>query len=127
MLSQCDLVVVPSTTAAEAFGMVIVESFSYGKPVVTTTLQTGVSFLARDGLCGAVTTPGSASELTQAINHLLSKPQALKKIGEDNFTFWQKLLSREAFSNRYIQIINNVDPRHQPNLENETSQDQIAS
>lgn len=108
LFSNCDLVVVPSLTAAEAFGITIVEAFSYAKPVVTTTLKTGVSYLSRKGLCGAIAKPGSVEELNEAIKLMIDDGKKRKECGEENYKFWKKNLNIEIFNERYLNLIHNL-------------------
>ena len=115
-LSSCDILVAPSRTAAEAYGLVIAEAFSYGKPVITTSLATGVAYLARGGQCGAVVPPENTAALRSALQQLLTDPAKRRSCGEGNLRFWQNELTRERFAERYrttIEALTEEDPKQQ--------------
>ncbi|WP_420266970.1 glycosyltransferase [Candidatus Magnetominusculus dajiuhuensis] len=63
----CDIFCLPSTERSEAFGIALVEAMSFGKPLVTTNIPTGVSWVNQDGLTGLVVNPGNAGQLAEAI------------------------------------------------------------
>ncbi len=110
-LNSCDFLVMPSRSPQEAFGIAIAEAFACSKPVVTTTLQTGVAFLARNGACGAVATPGSVSELRDAISTLLDDQTDLKGIGTRNRQFWEQELTETKFTARYRELLGKMNLR----------------
>jgi glycosyltransferase involved in cell wall biosynthesis len=108
LLSRCDILVMPSQSAAESFGLVAAEAFSHGKPVVTTDLKTGVAFLARGGQCGAVVPVRSPGRLADAIEHLMLNEEARLRAGAANLEFWRKELSPETFHRRYAEVLSAI-------------------
>ncbi len=66
-----DLVVLPSTHRSEAFGLVLLEAMAAGKPLVTTELGTGTSWVNQHGVTGLVVPPRDTMALSQAIQELL--------------------------------------------------------
>ncbi len=105
LLSRADILVMPSQTVAESFGLVMGEAFAHGKPVVTTNLQTGVAFLARNGECGAVVPVRSPGRLADAIEALILDEKRRKTAGQANYAFWQRELAPETFHRRYAEIV----------------------
>ncbi|MGB0109501.1 MAG: glycosyltransferase [Terriglobales bacterium] len=78
----CDVVVLPSITNAEMFGVVQLEAMACRKPVISTNLPTGVSWVNQHGKTGYVVSPGNAEELAQCIQHLINNPQLREEMGE---------------------------------------------
>ena len=77
----CDIFALPSTTRAEAFGVVQAEAMICGKPVVSTRLPTGVPWVNLDGESGIVVPPGDRAALSIALRTLTSDPQMRLRMG----------------------------------------------
>ncbi len=67
--AAADVVVLPSTTKAEAFGLVLVEAKTFGKPVIGSDLP-GVRDVV--GESGLTAKPGDANELAEKIETILT-------------------------------------------------------
>jgi glycosyltransferase involved in cell wall biosynthesis len=67
----CDVFVLPSTNKAEAFGLVQLEAMACARPVVSTELGTGTTFVNRHGVTGLVVRPNDSDALAAAIQRLL--------------------------------------------------------
>jgi glycosyltransferase involved in cell wall biosynthesis len=78
----CDVFVLPSITNAEMFGVVQLEAMACHKPVISTDLPTGVSWVNQHGKTGYVVPRESVEELRKAIERLLSNVQLRKEMGE---------------------------------------------
>jgi rhamnosyl/mannosyltransferase len=78
----CDVFCLPSVTIAEAFGIVLLEAMACGKPLVTTTLPTGVSAVNRDGVTGLAVPPGDAGALRDSLGALLGDAARRRAMGE---------------------------------------------
>jgi rhamnosyl/mannosyltransferase len=78
----CDVFVLPSITNAEMFGVVQLEAMACRKPVISTNLPTGVSWVNQHGNTGYLVTPGSPEELALAIQRLIGNPQLREEMGE---------------------------------------------
>ncbi len=74
-----DVVVLPSTTCAEAFGLVLVEAKTFGKPVIGSDLP-GVRDVV--GQSGLTVKPGDSSDLAQKINAILTNQELADKFSQ---------------------------------------------
>jgi len=77
----CDVFVLPSVEASEAYGLVQLEAHACGKPVVSTNLPTGVPFVNKDGYSGIVVPPKDSDSLSEAINKLFKDDELRSKLG----------------------------------------------
>lgn len=79
--AACELLVLPSTSNLEAFGVVQIEAMAHGKPVVSTALGTGVTWVNRDGITGLIVPPGDSAALAAAISRLMGDPAMRRTLG----------------------------------------------
>lgn len=81
VLHAADVFVLPSTTTAEAFGIVQVEAQLCGLPIITTALPTGVTEVTQHGTTGIVVPPGDARALAAAMRELGEDAKLRQRLG----------------------------------------------
>ena len=81
LYSECACFVLPSVNHAEAFGIVLAEAMASGKPVISTELNTGTSFVNLDGETGYVVPPKDPCALAEKIGLLVNDIQLREKLG----------------------------------------------
>jgi glycosyltransferase involved in cell wall biosynthesis len=72
--------VLPSLTAAESFGMTLVEAMASGCPTVGSDVG-GIPFVIRDGVDGLLVPPGDPEALAAALGSVLSDPHRAARMG----------------------------------------------
>lgn len=79
--AAADAFVLPSVSRAEALGLVLVEAMAAGRPVISTALGTGTSFVNVHGKTGWVVPPGDVDALAEAIQALRATPEICARMG----------------------------------------------
>lgn len=77
----CDAFVLPSVTRQEAFGMVQLEAMLHGRPVISTELGTGVSWVNQHERTGLVVRPGEVGDLRHAMQRLIDDEDLRRRCG----------------------------------------------
>lgn len=93
---EAGLLVLPSRTVAEAFGMVLVEGLAHGLPLISTDLPTGVREVNEAGVTGIMVPKENPKELAKAIDTILSDEALARKMGS---------AGRERFESRYAAAV----------------------
>lgn len=87
-LSECyqkaTVVVLPSYSSAEAFGMVLIEAAAHHKPVVGSNIG-GIPAVISNGQTGFLTEPRNARDLADKIEILFKDPKRASQMGENGF------------------------------------------
>jgi glycosyltransferase involved in cell wall biosynthesis len=79
-LAASDVLVLPSVTRGEAFGLVLLEAMACGKPVIASNLPGVRSLVAQTG-GGEVVPPGDAGALAEVIERMLSDAERRSQLG----------------------------------------------
>ncbi len=81
LMQTCLAFVLPSVTRAEAFGYVQIEAMAAGRPVISTDVPSGVSWVNQDGRTGLVVGAGDAVALGAAIDRLAGDAPLRARLG----------------------------------------------
>jgi rhamnosyl/mannosyltransferase len=102
---HCAFLVLPSTATSEAFGIVQVEAMAFGKPVVNTSLPTGVPTVSLHRLTGLTVAPNDVVALSDAMAELWSDPSLCMRLGEAAHRRAWGEFHRDAMVARYSSAI----------------------
>ncbi|MDD5249255.1 MAG: glycosyltransferase [Rhodocyclaceae bacterium] len=108
LLSHCYGFVLPSHLRSEAFGMVLVESAMFGKPMISCEIGTGTSFVNADAETGFVVPPEDPRALAAAMNRLLSDVALAEGFGKAARQRFDSLFSGEALGKAYASLYRQV-------------------
>jgi glycosyltransferase involved in cell wall biosynthesis len=81
-LAAAGVGILPSSDAAEAFGLAMVECMAAGLPVVSTELGTGTSFVNQDGVTGVVVRAGDPASLAEGLRGMLADRGMRDRMGQ---------------------------------------------
>ncbi|MGJ4953875.1 glycosyltransferase [Bradyrhizobium sp. HKCCYLS20291] len=82
VLSLCGAVVLPSHLRSEAFGVALLEGALYGKPMISTEIGTGTSYVNIADLTGLVVPPADPRALAAAMRRLHDEPELATAMGQ---------------------------------------------
>ncbi len=105
--SACDLLVLPSVSRLEAFGLVLVEAMASGKPVVASDLP-GVREVVRDGKTGLLCEPFNADDLAAKMGALASNEKTAVEMGAAGRKLAEERYSWEVIGSRIENVYNDV-------------------
>ena len=75
-------IVFPSHLRSEAFGISLLEGAIYGKPLISSEIGTGTTYINIGGETGVVVPPSDPGALREAMDYLWNNPVVAKKMGE---------------------------------------------
>lgn len=78
LLASAALVLYPSR--AESFGMVFLEAWSFGVPVIGCRAG-AIPDVVEDGITGLLTSPGDSMELANCVSRLIENPSEARRLG----------------------------------------------
>lgn len=107
-IEQCQVLIFPSIANSEAFGLVQLEAMAFGKPVINTSLATGVPWVSLNGETGLTVPPGDANALCEAILWMKRHHQNRKKMGEAARKRVKEVFSQDKMLKRIIELYREV-------------------
>ena len=120
-----DVFALASVSRAEAFGIVQLEAMACGKPVVNTSLPSGVPFVSLDGITGITVPPANPEALAKAINSLLDDPIRRAQYGNAARRRVQAKFNLELMTRRTLRLYQRVmqSPNTSPKFRGQGSAD----
>ncbi len=94
--------VFPSHLRAEAFGVSLLESAMYGKPMITSEVGTGTSYVNVNGETGFVVQPENPKVLADAIEKLGGDAVEAQRMGNNALARFESLFTSEKMAEAYL-------------------------
>ncbi len=88
ILTLCRAIVFPSHLRSEAFGMTLLEGAQAAKPLICCEINTGTTWINRDGETGLVVPPEDSGALAQAMNTLANDDGLCTRLGDGARKRW---------------------------------------
>jgi len=104
----CDFLVLPSVSGLEGFGIVQIEAMALGKPVVSSDLPTGVTYVNVHEETGLVFPVGDDAALAEACNRLLSDARFASRLGVNARERTQRMFSYQAMTDAARRLFNTL-------------------
>lgn len=82
-IKNCRALILPSIYPSEAFALVQIEAMRFGKPIINTSLNSGVPWVARHNQEAITVTPSSSQAISKAIGEIESNSEFRKILGHN--------------------------------------------
>jgi rhamnosyl/mannosyltransferase len=97
-------VVFPSHLRSEAFGISLLEGAMFGKPLVSSEIGTGTSFVNIHNETGLVVSPNDPDALRAALVTLQNNPDLAKKLGANARLRYERYFTADQMVERYLEL-----------------------
>lgn len=114
LLESCYGVVFPSHLRSEAFGMSLLEGAMLGKPLISSEIGTGTSYINADGVTGLVVPPGDPVALSAAMHYLWDNPELAAAMGRRACERYQALFTAQRMAASYTSLYHELAARPVP-------------
>ena len=104
LLTLCYAVLFPSHLRSEAFGISLLEGAMYGKPLISSEIGTGTSFINIGNETGLVVQPSDPLELRQAMRTLWDNPEMAAEMGLKAEARYWELFTADKMVASYIDL-----------------------
>jgi len=94
----------PSHLRSEAFGISLLEGAMYGKPLISSEIGTGTTYINIDGETGMVVPSSDPGALRDAMDYLLNNPVVAKKMGENAEERYLDLFTADKMAKSYVDL-----------------------
>lgn len=104
LLKLCYGVLFPSHLRSEAFGISLLEGAMYGKPMISSEIGTGTTFINIADETGVVVPPGDPVALRQAMRYLWENPEHAAEMGRMAEVRYWKYFTAEKMVRSYVDL-----------------------
>lgn len=111
LLTLCYGVVFPSHLRSEAFGISLLEGAMYGKPMISSEIGTGTTYINIGGETGMVVPPSDPVALRQAMRYLWEHPAEAAEMGRRAEERYWKHFTAEQMVEDYVKLYHDLAGR----------------
>ncbi len=114
LLQLCYAVAFPSHLRSEAFGISLLEGAMYGKPMISSEIGTGTTYINIDGETGLVVPPSDPQAFGTAMRKLWDNPDMAKEMGRRAEVRYWELFTAEKMALSYLALYQQVLDEEMP-------------
>jgi glycosyltransferase involved in cell wall biosynthesis len=104
LYNLCYAVVFPSHMRSEAFGISLLEGAMFGKPMISSEIGTGTSYVNSHEETGLVVPPNDPHSLSEAMCFLYDNPSRAEEMGRRAFLRYQRYFTADQMVESYIAL-----------------------
>jgi rhamnosyl/mannosyltransferase len=104
LLKLCRALVFPSHLRSEAFGFSLLEAAMYGKPMISSEIGTGTSFINAHNETGLVISPHDTGVLREAMQTLYNDRELAERMGRQARQRYLELFAADKMSAAYLDL-----------------------
>jgi rhamnosyl/mannosyltransferase len=104
LLKLCYAVAFPSHLRSEAFGISLLEGAMYGKPMISSEIGTGTTYINIDGETGLVVPPSDHEALRAAMRALWNDPHMASEMGRRAEARYWQLFTSAQMADEYTRL-----------------------
>ncbi len=108
LIKSCTALVLPSHLRSEAFGISLLEGAMHGRPLISTEIGTGTSYVNEHLKTGIVVPSGDARMLREAMEYLARHPQAAEEMGVAAHERYQRLFTGKKMGEAYYSLYREI-------------------
>lgn len=103
-----------SSNRAEAFGLSLLEAMNFSKPLITTELGTGTSFVNKNGLTGLVMKNNEEETIIATTSFLAHNPALASLLGKNARARYLELFTDEQFTSKHNEHLVSITHSSKP-------------
>jgi O-antigen biosynthesis rhamnosyltransferase len=104
LLNLCYAVLLPSHLRSEAFGISLLEGAMFGKPMISSEIGTGTTFINIVNETGLTVTPGDPVALREAMDYLWEHPEQAAEMGRNAELRYRKYFTARDMASAYAKL-----------------------
>jgi rhamnosyl/mannosyltransferase len=104
LLQLCYAMVFPSHLRSEAFGISLLEGAMFGKPMISSEIGTGTTYINIDQETGLVVPPSDAQAFGAAMRTLWEQPELARAMGERAEARYWQLFTAQRMADSYAAL-----------------------
>jgi glycosyltransferase involved in cell wall biosynthesis len=111
LLTLCYALAFPSHLRSEAFGISLLEGAMYGKPMISSEIGTGTTYINIHGQTGLVVPPSDPGALRTAMRTLWDNPAQAEAMGRRAEARYQEVFTSEQMASSYTSLYHELVAR----------------